>query len=211
MEKLEPIQKRIQTPKINQRQSPFKTPLRTAHQRTMEYLNNDKWTSIPCFIFVKGNPSLLTKPLTWRINNQYPKFTLKNFKHLPFINSSITINPEHFIINGTYKTYANLIIESSIIRTLIKTGPHDGYPYQHALQKAFFTHKYKLLKQFHNEDFSQQIKGMGHTPFGYIDLDKDKHDITLKEYIKASLEVNPSYTPSSYCQLTYDTAIKLYR
>lgn len=177
----------------------------------MQYLNNNDWNSIPCFLFVKNNPTLLTKPLTWRIKNQHPTFTLKNFKHIPFINSSIIIDPEYFTITGTYQTYANLIIESSIIRTLINKGPHDGYPYQLALQKAFFTHKYKLLKQFHNEEFSQQIKGMGHTPFGYINLDEDKHNITLKEYIKASLKIDPINSPISYCKLTYDTAIKLYR
>lgn len=176
----------------------------------MEYLNNGNWEKTPCFAFTRssGQYHYSKIPITWRFKNQLPD--LKDLKHLPLISSKITINPKYITITGTYPTFANLIVEASILRCFIQSDPHDGYPYQKALGNLFLNKKNKLLKHFHIPLYDQQIMGMGHSPFTGIPLENEPHNISLKEYIKASLETN-SNNYLYYTETTYKNAIKLYR
>ena len=178
----------------------------------MELLTGGEYEQVACFLRIKMNPNLLKKEIKWRIGNQHKITTAKYIRKVPFVSSKFFVSPKYITIRGLYPTLANLLIESAIIRTLLKNDTHDGRSYQIKLKELFFDQKCKLLKEFYFEDYSLRmaVQGSGHSPFTLIDLEKDKHNITLKEYIKASAETK-TQNHMDWCSSTYAKAIELYR
>lgn len=146
--------------------------------------------------------------LKWALNLKMPVEEVEaEIKKLPLI-STKTVNQTTYnnvpiiVFEGTYPTFANLLIEGSLIRLLADTKyeENDGYEYQVFLRKQIFEKKIKKLKDIPgNLDYINSINNAGHSPFTYIDIHKLDEKFTLRDYVRATAFVKGIY---DVCKLT---------
>lgn len=140
--------------------------------------------------------------LKWALNLKMPVEEVEaEIKKLPLI-STKTVNQTTYnnvpiiAFEGEYPTFANLLIEGSLIRLLANHEYEDvdGYPFQIFLREQLFEKKIKKLKDIPgNKEHLYSINNAGHSPFTYIDIDKLDEKFTLRDYVRATAYVKNIY------------------
>lgn len=140
--------------------------------------------------------------LKWALNLKMPVETVKaEIKKLPLISTKKVSQEDYkntliIAFEGEYPTFANLLIEGSLIRLLADTKyeESDGYPFQIFLREQLFEKKIKKLKDIPgNKEHLYSINCAGHSPFTYIDIDKLDEKFTLRDYVRATAYVKDIY------------------
>ena len=136
--------------------------------------------------------------LKWALNLKMPVEEVEaEIKKLPLISTKKVSQEDYkntliIAFEGEYPTFANLLIEGSLIRLLADTKyeENDGYPFQIFLREQLFEKKIKKLKDIpENSIHTTNIKHAGHSPFTDIDLEKLDEQFTLRDYVKTTTKV----------------------
>lgn len=137
--------------------------------------------------------------------NKIPLITTTILKHRQ--DASYTYET---IFGGHYPTWANLIIEAGLIRTLVN-GQNEGRDAQIIIRNAI------LNNATHIKDFKEKYKrgydrliNCGHSPL--YGIETETSPVSLKDYIKASIITtnDDSIKKNSACIATHDNALSLY-
>lgn len=119
------------------------------------------------------------------------KIKFQTTKLIPYTNETLyhsNFKPDTFVFGGNYPSFANILIEGSLIRLLSeqKQEPYDGLPYQQWLRDRIYFENATLLSDLHSEDHRSNILHGGHSPFSGIDLTEAPY--TINEYIECSTQ-----------------------
>lgn len=187
------------------------------------YKNNltpEKGETIWCFARYNPHSSHWKTPklIQWSFYFEETKEEIQAFLNkIPLITTTILEHRQttpliyEAIFGGQYPTWANLIIEAGLIRSLVK-NQNENRPSQEIIRDAI------LNNATHIKDFKEKYKGgysklinCGHSPF--YGIETETSPVSLKDYIKTSVTTTnaDSYKKHSACIATHDNALLLYR
>lgn len=182
----------------------------------------EKPQQVACFASLQYNLNWKTpEKIKWGLDLLLTKKEVEEaFALIPLVNSRIDSIETHptkadatrLVVIGTYPSFANLLIEGSLIRLLADKPleSHDGYPYQIRLRELLFKERKVYLHEYHDDEEWTSIRSGGHSPFTDISLNSVPKDITLAAYVEASARI----TGNSYginCKKTYEKLIQDYK